>query len=218
MQRHAFFSAALLPSILLVALGACSGGENANGAPDASGDATSSDPSIPTGDAASTEDANDGSISPDAADTGSPDSAVDSGDGGALDFCAADRARDLQCGYVPNGARCKRAHKCFETQFRAGVGPGMEQCIVNRPCNQPDDRCYDEAAIPFASDPAYVAYHDACAAKFGVCEDGGIPDTCNGQLALLLPATLDDLRTCFAQPCAAVRACLRAKLDATGCR
>lgn len=153
---------------------------------------------------------------------GSDSTSINGGDGGAssgttppgtppsaawANVCDQAAARAVQCeAGAFDRAACDQDAKCFSQVMRSEISGPYAQCYGSRPCNQSDDSCLNTAASPYANDPPYVAFRDACLARRTACSNSFADDFC-GEAVVLASTYLAAWKACLDKPCTDIRSC-----------
>jgi hypothetical protein len=134
--------------------------------------------------------------------------------GGSLDattFCEASIARQEKCGDEPDEqAACEKEQGCYEAIMRAEAVAPFRDCLASRACGTPDDTCVASVSAAQTETGATMAYGAACTSRLSECEQAGTPfsdDECFGY-QLFSDAMLEQITTCFSQPCDQVVDCI----------
>jgi len=138
--------------------------------------------------------------------------------GGSFDYCAAktNRANSCETGTVDQ-ADCKQEQICYDNAIRAEDRDGILRCVATRACNSGDDRCIEEPAKKYATDPTVSAFITSCNGKRMSCGGGFTDDFCSILFGVLSDAARTKIKACIDLPCAEVGDCFDAAMTSLGC-
>jgi hypothetical protein len=159
----------------------------------------------------------------DAADTADVQATADAAtpfDAGAsvvwADVCNQAATRVACDGAAFDVANCVRVGSCIDRDYRPELAAAYAACFSAEGCGKSLQECENDAARPYANDPAAQTYNAACTARRAVCIDAGTPfngDNCELGVAILLnQQILAAWTACLSQPCASAPSCFTAPL------
>lgn len=123
-------------------------------------------------------------------------------------YCADITARDERCNRVDDereGPECAGTYACTVQRIREEARQPLLECLAARDCETIEDRCYAEAAQPFAAELG--TFSQDCLAKRDSCDDNFSDDYCDGTVALGGTAVIAAAKACLEKPCGEVQGC-----------